>query len=135
MRNSVLLLTAAVVSSAYGLVSVFHQEPLTAAQSGWTSRWEPNNIVAQVITINVDELDSAAGAYCELFAGTEGGGGTYHVSVRTYPGDFEIATGEADGNVDHKWVKFKLGVSYPESIVKGKKLAFCFTRVGSDPLA
>lgn len=116
------MLLTAVLSSAYGLVSVFHQEPQTSAQSGWTSRWEPNNIVAQVITINVDELDSAAGAYCELFAGSRCGGGPYHVSVLTYPGGSPIGEADAGGDVDHEWVKFKLAVDYPESIVKGKKL-------------
>ncbi|MBM3330899.1 hypothetical protein FJY68_03495 [candidate division WOR-3 bacterium] len=129
MRSSVLVLMTAVLSSAFGLVSVFHQEPLTAAMSGWTTF--EHRTVAQVITINFDELDSAAGAYCELFAGTKGGGGDYHVTVRTYPGGAPIEAGNAGGNVDHEWVKFKLAVDYPESIVKGKKLAFCFTRSAS----
>ena len=134
MRSSVLVLVTAVLSSAYGLVSVFHQEPLTAELSGWTRSFEPNNVVAQVITINFDELDSVSGSYCELFAGTEGGGGAYHVSVKTYPGGAEIATGSRDGHVDHKWVRFNLSVLHPESIVKGKKLAFCFTRALPDTL-
>ena len=103
--------------------------------SGWTPWLEPNNYVSQVLTINFDELDSTTGAYCELFAGTKGGGGAYHVSVKTYPGGAEIATGNAGGDVDHEWVKFKLQMYAPESIVRGKKLEFRFTRGGGDDAA
>jgi len=130
MKGAVLLLLIAGV--AFPLVVGFHVEPVSAAQSGWTQRLYPNNYVSQVLTTNFDELDSVSGSYCELFAGSRGGGGPYHVSVLTYPGGSPIASGNAGGDVDHKWVKFNLGVDYPESIVKGKQLEFRFTRGGGD---
>jgi hypothetical protein len=130
VKSAVLLLLIA--GAAYPLVVGFHQEPLSAQLSGWTHR---DGVVAQVVTINFDELDSTAGAYVELFAGTEGGGGQYQLSVVTYPGGSPIAlTATADGHVDHRWVRFHLQVTKPESIVKGKKLAFCFTRSWPDTL-
>ena len=122
------LLTVA-CGSMLGLVSVYHVDPIKASWSGWTHRADT---VTQVLTCNFDELDSATGSYCQLFAGTKGGGGAYHVSVKTCPGGAEIATGSHDGNVDHKWVKFSLSVLHPESIVKGRQLEFKFTRGGSD---
>lgn len=129
MRSAVLLLLIAGV--AYSLVVGYHVEPQTAAQSGWTHRGDS---VAQVITINFDELDSTAGGcYCELFAGSKADSGHYNLSVLTYPGGSRIAdVATANGNVDHKWVRFKLHVTRPDSIVKGKKLELCFTRGGSD---
>ncbi|MBM3330449.1 hypothetical protein FJY68_01200 [candidate division WOR-3 bacterium] len=114
--------------STMALVRAFHTEPVSVALSGWTGTMPPNNYVSQVLTINFDELDSTAGAYCELFAGTQSGGGPYHVSVKTYPGSAEVASASQDGHVDHKWVRFNLNVLHPESIVKGKKLEFRFTR-------
>jgi hypothetical protein len=134
MKGAVLLLLIA--GAAYSLVVGFHVEPVSASQSGWTHRQYPNTYVSQVITINFDELDSASGSYCELFAGAKGGGGDYHLSVLTYPGGSPIAPdAHADGNVDHEWVRFKIGVSYPESIIRGKKLKFRFTRSWFDSMA
>ena len=118
-----------------GLVQVVKVEPVKAAWSGWTRYLEPNNFVSQGVTCNFDELDSAAGAYVELFAGAKGGGGAYHLSVLTNPGGSQIAyTADANGNVDHKWVRFHLQVTRPESIIKGKKLTFKFTRSGGDSI-
>jgi hypothetical protein len=134
MRAICLTVLGLLASVSSALVRSYSVEPQTAAQSGWTRTIPGQDTVSQVLTINFDELDSTTGAYCELFAGSKGAGGAYHVSVRTYPGDFEVATGDTDGNVDHKWVKFKLGVTYPESIVKGKQLEFRFTRGGADSL-
>jgi len=129
MKGAVFLLLIAGV--AYPLVVGYHVEPVEAAQSGWTHRGDS---VAQVITINFDELDSTAGAYCELFGGSLGAGGPYHVSVLTYPGGAEIANGSNINPGDHKWVKFNLSVLHPESIVKGRKLEFRFTRSGQDSI-
>ncbi len=129
--RAVVVFVVAVVTMAHGLVTGFRVEPVKAA---WSGKADPEDGVAQVLTVNFDELNSASGAYCELFAGTMGGGGAYHVSVRTYPGGTEIATGDTTGNLDHKWVRFKLGLSYPESIVKGNKLKFQFTRSGQDSI-
>jgi hypothetical protein len=132
MRSSVLVLVAAMLSSAYGLVSGYHVEPVKATWSGWTAF---QGYVSEVLTVNFDELDSAAGGcYCELFAGTKAGGGQYNLSVLTYPGGFPIGSGVGNGNVDHKWVKFKIGVDVPDSIVRGKKLEFRFTRDGGDSI-
>ena len=49
MRNSVLVLMTAVVSSACGYVSVYHIEPVKAAWSGWTTL--QNNRVSEVINV------------------------------------------------------------------------------------
>ena len=133
MKGAVLLLLIA--GAAYSLVVGYHVEPVKAQWSGWTHLHGPGDTVSQVLTINFDELDSTAGAYVELFAGSEGNGGQYNLSVLTYPGGSPIAPdAHADGDVDHEWVRFKLGVSYPESIIKGKKLEFRFTRSGSDSI-
>ena len=121
----------AAVALACALVTAYHVDPKTAAMSGKADP-RPDYGVSQVLTINFDQLDSTTGSYVELFAGSKGAGGAYHVSVKTYPGGAEIATGSHDGNVDHKWVKFSLSVLHPESIVKGKKLEFRFTRSGQD---
>jgi len=117
---------------AMALVVGYHVEPVKASWSGHTDTIPPNNFVSQGVVINFDELDSASGAYCELFAGSRGGGGAYHLSVLTNPGGSEIASANAAGDVDHKWVRFKIGIDVPDSIVKGKKLTFKFTRAGSD---
>lgn len=133
MRNRVLVLMALVLSSAHGYVTAYHVEPVKAAWSGWTAF---QSYVSQTVTCNFDELDSTAGAYVELFAGSPGGGGQYNLSVLTYPGGAPIAPdAHASGNVDHEWVRFKIGVSYPESITKGKQLTIRFTRGGSDGAA
>ncbi len=113
-------------STALGLLRAYSIEPSMASLSGWTTL--QNNQVSQIVTCSWDELDSASGAYVELFAGTMAGGGAYHVSVRTYPGDVPIASGNADGNIDHNWVKMRLDVIRPESIQRGHKLEFRFTR-------
>ena len=133
MKGAVLLLLIAGVASP--LVVGFHVEPVKAAWSGWTSHQAPNNRVSEVITCNFDELDSTTGSYCELFGGSLGARGPYHVSVRTYPGGAEIASGSNIHPGDHEWVRFNLSVLHPESIVKGKKLEFRFTRSGGDFLA
>jgi hypothetical protein len=134
MRSAILLLLFLWMSVAFPLVTGIHIEPVRSAWSGWTQSEFPNNFVSQGLTINFDELDSAAGAYVELFAGAKGGGGAYHLAVLTNPGGSQIASANAAGDVDHKWVKFNLAVDYPESIVKGKKLTFKFTRSGGDSI-
>ena len=119
---------------SWALVSAYHVEPRTAGQSGWTWRVSPKHTVSQVITVCFDEIDSASGSYCELFAGSMCRGGAYHVTVLTYPGNATVASADAGGNIDHDWVKFKLQMYAPESIVRGKKLEFRFTRVYPDSL-
>jgi hypothetical protein len=114
-------------SSAMCLLRAYSVEPASAQQSGKV-RGDENHPVSQIVTCSWDELDSASGAYVELFAGTMAGGGAYHVSVRTYPGGVPIASGNADGDIDHKWTKFHLSVDYPESLQRGHKLEFRFTR-------
>jgi hypothetical protein len=121
---------------AAALVVGYHVEPIKAPWSGWTRTTQGQDYVSEVITINFDELDSAAGGcYCELFAGSKGGGGAYYLSVLTYPGGSQIAdVATANGDVDHEWVRFYLNVTGPESIIKGKKLTFKFTRSGGDSI-
>ena len=123
-----------VCGSAAAYVVGYHVEPVKALWSGQTRTIWGQDFVSQGLTINFDELDSASGAYCELFAGSRGGGGAYHLSVLTNPGGTEIASANAGGDVDHEWVKFKLSVLRPDSIVKGKKLTFKFTRSGGDSI-
>ena len=125
---------AVATSVACGLVRSYSVEPKTAALSGWTDTIRPYNYVSEVITTNFDELDSVSGSYCELFGGSLGAGGPYHVSVRTYPGGAEIASGSNTNPGDHKWIRFKLSVLYPESVIKGKQLEFRFTRSNGDSL-
>jgi hypothetical protein len=127
MKSAVLLLLIAGVAFPY--VVGFHVEPVKAQWSGWTHWQQPNNFVSQGVTCNFDTL-----CYVELFAGAKGGGGAYHLSVLTNPGGSEIASANAAGDVDHKWVRFNLNVLRPDSIVKGKKLTFKFTRSGSDSI-
>jgi len=130
VRSATLLLLFLWMSVAFPLVTGIHIEPVKSAWSGWAPSEFPYNFVSQGITINFDELDSASGAYCELFAGAKGNGGQYNLTVLTWPGGYPIGSGVGNGNVDHKWVRFRLNVLRPDSIVKGKKLTFKFTRSG-----
>jgi hypothetical protein len=52
MRNVGIMLAAAALSSALGLVSAYHVEPVKAAWSGWTPLY---GNVSEVITVNFDE--------------------------------------------------------------------------------
>jgi hypothetical protein len=129
MRNRVLVLMAAVLSSAYGLVTAYHVEPVKAAWSGWTHRPPVSGYyVSEVITDNFDEL-----VYCEFFNG-KGSNAGIDVQVLTCPGGHLIATGDTNDPGDHKWLRCYLNTSAPDSIVKGKKLEFRFTRSGSDSI-
>ncbi len=122
---------------SYALLSAYHVEPRTAGQSGWTHAHDTaGQYVSQVVTVNFDELDSAAGGcYVELFVGSKCTGHEYGLAVSTYPGGTPLAYPHVvDGDVDHEWVRFYLNTSYPESIVRGKKLKFRFTRVWPDSL-
>lgn len=132
MRSAVLLFLIA--GAAYSLVVGYHTEPRTAAQSGWTSKVWPNHTVSQVVTMNFDELDSTAGGcYVQLFVGSKLTSQQYYMSILTYPGHEPVGYAFGDrGDVDHQWVTFWPKVNYPESIVRGKKLEFRFTRDGGD---
>jgi hypothetical protein len=55
MRNKVLVLVAAMLSSAFCYVTGYHVEPIKASWSGWTS--SQNNYVSEVITCNFDSLN------------------------------------------------------------------------------
>jgi len=127
MRNSVLVLVAAVLSSAHGYVSAYHVEPVKAAWSGWTTL--QSNRVSEVITCSFDEL-----VYCEFFNG-KGSNAGIDVQVLTYPGGNLVASGDTNDHGDHKWLRCYLNTSAPDSIVKGKKLEFRFTRGGGDRAA
>ena len=132
MKGVVLWLLAAGV--AYSLVVGYHTEPRTAEQSGWTSVVSPNHTVSQVVTVNFDELDSAAGGCkVQLFVGSKLTSQLYYMSILTYPGHAPVGDAFGDrSDVDHKWVTFWPEIHRPESIVRGKKLEFRFTRGGSD---
>jgi hypothetical protein len=127
MKNFVIALLL-VAGAAFPYVVGLHVEPVKAQWSGW-ALGDENHGVWQSLTCNFDTV-----VYCELFAGSRGGGGDYYLSVLTNPGGSQIASANAAGDVDHKWVRFNLAVDYPESIVKGKKLTFKFTRSGGDSI-
>jgi hypothetical protein len=131
MKARIVAVLIALFGSGFCLVRAYSVEPHSAQQSGWTHG--EDGYVSQILTINFDELDSVSGSYCELFAGSRGGGGRYELSVLTYPGGSPIAdVAYANGDVDHEWVRFHLQVTRPESIIKGKQLEFKFTRSGGD---
>ena len=125
MRNSVLVLVAAVLSLAQGYVSGYHIEPVKASWSGWTTL--QNNYVSQSVTCNFDSL-----SYVELFAGDSGSTGSgYRVGV--LEGGVELT--HADG-VQHQpasWIRFE-NWSDTVAFTKGKLLEFRFTRSGQDSI-
>jgi len=124
MRNRVLVLMAAMLSVASGYVTCCHVEPIKAAWSGWTGRWEPNNNVSQTVTCNFDSL-----SYVELFAGAKGSGGPYWLSVRL--GGLEVVSSDGDSVPDHGWVRFQ-NWNRRIAFTKGKEYKFRFTRTGPD---
>jgi hypothetical protein len=127
MRNRVLVLMAAVLSSVYGLVTAYHVEPVKAAWSGWTTL--QNNHVSQSVTCNFDSL-----SYVELFAGDSGSTGSgYRVGVWGGNTELTFATG-----VQHQptsWVRFENWNPSHIAFTKGKRYVFKFTRAGSDSAA
>ena len=123
-------------AASLALVSAFHVEPRTAGHSGWTSVVSPNHTVSQVVTSCFDELDSAAGGCnVQLFVGSKLTSQQYYMSILTYPGHAPVGYAFGDrSDVDHKWVTFWPKIDHPESIVRGNKLEFRFTRVWPDSL-
>ncbi len=113
----------------FGLTSVIHVEPIKAAWSGWTASQPPGNYVSEVLTLNVDSLGPPG--YCELFVGDQQGSGDYQLSVRSYPGGLlDLATASASPPATgHRWLKFTLAVAYPESLIKGRRYEFHWSRV------
>jgi hypothetical protein len=92
-KSYVSLCVALSCAASFALVSAYHVEPRTAGQSGWTRAHDSTGqYVSQVVTINFDDLDSAAGGcYVELFSGGYCTGLGYALSVSTYPGGMPIA--------------------------------------------
>jgi len=125
MKGAVLLLLIAGV--AFPSVVGYHIDPVKAQWSGWTSYLDPNNYVSQFLTINFDEPITAS-----LFCGARGAGGRYHVSLRTVPGDVEIASGDTSSPRDYSWATCTLTVSRPDSFIKGRRIEVRWTRSGSD---
>jgi hypothetical protein len=127
-RTKVGICLAVSCAAAWALVNAYHVEPKTAAMSGWTRLPpHPSYYISQTITCNFDSLKRV-----ELFVGEPGAGGGYQLLVQTMPGQFEIATGQADNPGSHRWADFNLNITAPESIVKGKTYELKFTRSGSD---
>ena len=123
---AIVVLTAA----AYPLVTGCHIDPVQASWSGKVWPTVPQGGVSQIITCNFDSLE-----YVELFAGDTCLGGEYNLSVRTYPGEFPIASGAGNALRSHSWLMFdNITVTYPDSIVKGKQLEFRFSRSGADSI-
>jgi hypothetical protein len=131
MRNSVIVLMTAVVSSASGLVSAYHIEPVKASLSGWTPF---QGYVSQVVRCCWDELDSASGSYCERFAGETLSGGHYKVDVYDYPGGVNRAAYNEGEHATRPqgWVRMPLTTAPGKTFTKGKLYEFRFTRTGSD---
>lgn len=128
MRNiaTVLLL---LVGAAFPLVVGYHLDPVKAQWSGWTPSEFPNNYVSEVLTVNFDEPITAS-----LFCGSPGAGGDYNVSILTYPGGFEIASGDTIDPGDHRWATCTLEVLEPDSFIKGRQVEVRWTRGGSDSI-
>jgi hypothetical protein len=114
------LLSAAV---SYGLTSVFHVNPVKASWSGWTAQ---DFYVSEVVTLNVDSLGPPG--YCELFSG-QGGGEEFLVNVYSYPnGIVALASGQGTESRDNVWVRCTLTVAHPESLIKGRRYEFRWSR-------
>ena len=130
MRRALILLCVA-VGCSWALVRAYSVEPKTAAWSGWTRPTpHPNDYISQTITCNFDSLK-----YVELFAGDTCSGEAYNLSVLTLPGGYQVAGGAGNAVRPHSWVRFdNLTVTAPESIVKGRRYEFKFTRAGSDSI-
>jgi hypothetical protein len=119
-----MVLVFVAVVPAVALVSAYHIEPRTVAQSGWALGDEQHGI-AEVITVCFDSLVFGG---LQLFVGSAGSSAGYDVAVRTWPGLSQVAGGHANNPGDHRWATFDLNVTRPESVVKGKRLIFTFTR-------
>ena len=119
---------------AMALVSAYHVELVTAAQSGWTSTVYGHDYVSEIVTCCWDELDSASTGYCELFQGDTGTGSQYKLDIYEYPSGplvayrYNVAPGR-----DNAWLRFdRIRLETGESFTKGKLYEFRFTRTGSD---
>jgi hypothetical protein len=80
------------------------------------------NYVSEVVTLNVDSL-----AYSELFSGSDGAQ-QYYLSVRTFPGNFVVASGDTSEARSHVWVRCSLQTAHPESLAKGRRYEFRWSR-------
>ena len=122
------VLLVALAVSANALTRAYTVEPRTQLWSGWTGWQEPNNYVSQIITCNFD-----GPVYCELFVG-QGSDAEYKVEMLTMPDGYTVADGDTVDNGSHKWVRFYFKSIEAESIIKGRKYEFRFTRAGSDSI-
>ena len=127
MKTACLVLVTVLVSLSPGLVRSYSVEPRSASESGWTPWLEPNNYVSEILTVAFDLPITAS-----LFCGNPGAGGGYNVSVLTYPGGYEIASGDTTNPGDHTWATCSLDVLEPDSFIKGRKVEVRWTRGGSD---
>jgi hypothetical protein len=78
----------------------YHVEPRTAAMSGLTDHLSPNNYVSQTVVCCWDSLERV-----ELFAGTRGSSGYYHVAV--YDGGALVMWADGTQYQNESWVKFE----------------------------
>ncbi len=122
-RSCLLLVLAAAAS--YSLTVVFHTDPIKAQWSGWTPAQQGYNWVSEVLTLNADSLE--APGYCELFSG-QGGPEAFNLTVLTYPGGYPLANGLGTGLANCVWVRCTLTVTHPESLVKGRRYEFHWSR-------
>jgi hypothetical protein len=119
-------LLLALVAAGHGLTSVFHTDPVKAQWSGWTPAQQPYNYVSEIVTLNADSLGLPG--YCELFSG-QGGGAEFQVNVYSYPnGVISLASGHRTEVRNDVWVRCTLDVAYPESLVKGRRYEFHWSR-------
>ena len=117
------LVLPCLVAMGYSLTSVFHVDPVKASWSGWTAEdyW-----VSEVLTLNVDSLGPPG--YCELFSG-QGGAAGFEVNVYSYPnGISPLATGLVTETRNDVWVRCTLNVAHPESLIKGRRYEFRWSR-------
>ena len=124
MRNSVLALMMVALSSASGSVVGYHIEPVKAAWSGWTPQYRE---VSQSVVACWDSLERV-----ELFAGTRGNSGYYHVAV--YDSGTLVMWSDGEQDWDSRWVRFE-NWDRRAAFTKGKEYRFRFTRPQSDSVA
>ncbi len=129
MKTAAMLL-AVLTGTALALVSAYHVDPIRA---DWSGKADPEDGVSEVLTV---AFDSLSGGHVEGFFGDRGSP-DYRLQLFTYPGGSPVSQPPVAGIYvqDNDWVRFEdIPVTYPESIVKGKRLEFRFTRTGDDSI-
>jgi hypothetical protein len=132
--KTVCLLIFGVVASATALVTAYHIDPKTAAMSGKASGNPEYGGVSQILICCWNELDSASGSYCELFAGETLTGQNYLADVYEVGGPRVAYNLGVHARTPQSWVRMPLTMVAGKSFTKGKLYEFRFTRSGNDSI-